>query len=62
MKKGTLIYHADGMHGSREFMIVGTWNGDHVLAPTGADQEEVLIYTKEEIEEGLTDEWLSMKP
>jgi hypothetical protein len=62
MLKGTKFYHADGIHGSREYEAAGRWNGSIVLVPTAKEDEEVLIYTETEIAEGLADEWLSYTP
>jgi len=58
MKKDQLIYVNSGIHGYQEYRMAGRWNGDVVLEATAKDDENILIYTDEEIEEGLADEWL----
>lgn len=38
-------------YGNRTYKVVGKWGGNLVLAPTGPDNDECLIYSAEEIDE-----------
>lgn len=57
--KGTIFEAYDEI-----YMVVGklyTVGDSYVLAPQDDENIEVLIYTEDEIEEGLQEDWLAIK-
>jgi hypothetical protein len=48
IKKGNRF---SATYSSQTYEVVGKWNGNLVLAATGPDNEECLMYLPEEIEE-----------
>ncbi len=46
-------------YSNQTYEVVGKWNGNLVLAATGSDNDECLIYLAEEIEEMVSaNQWV----
>ena len=56
MKKGQ-IYKINGQE--RFFQIIGFFGGDFVLAPMNQEEEQVLIYSREEMNDFISSGYFS---
>ena len=54
--KGTTVKISNAV-----YTVVGKWRDAYVFAPEGDQDTEVLMYTDNEIQEGLEAGWLSIK-
>jgi len=57
LKKGTILR----VLRDQTYIIVGKWHGNFVLAPQNQNEEEVLMYTKAEIEDEIQTGWFQIE-